>query len=337
MAVSCIKTPLGEFYSVTDSEIVHLLGNYIGYGGLELQKVAENELCVNKLNTQFDIFYKDIKRVLYDNFKVKKKIEAYDDVELANEIIGYLGVDDDNFYRNSLIAIVKILEKVKDEIKFYNKDEIIMDRNIFAGEATFLHLLLLHIEEFVGEIATVKEGKDYNRIKSRKRLLAQEVFDLARRLPRMQTYTNEMTPMYESIFLIRQAIELKVTESLCIGAVINKKYERPIKISPDTFIELLNDKSVKLQNINGEEKALNINFIRKAHSWTNLFVHSGNGYWFWKVEFVRIALQDFILNNIVIENAYLKQIPNKILQCVKEEEREDAEVIMTKKYYQLIE
>lgn len=329
MAALCIPTLFGEVYYVTDSEIVHLLGNYIGYGGAELQKQAEKELCVNKLNTQFDIFYKDIKRVLYDNFKVKEKIDACDDVELANKIIGYLGGDDDNFYRNSLIAIVKILEKVK--------DEIIKDRNIFSGEATFLHLLLLHIEEFVGEIATLKEGKDYNHIKSRKRLLAQEVFDLARRLPRMQTYTNEMTPMYESIFLIRQAIELKVTESLCIGTVINKKYERPIKISPDIFIELLNDKSVKLQNINGEEKTLNINFIRKAHSWTNLFVHSGNGYWFWEVEFVRTALQDFILGNIVIEKAYLEQIPDKILQCVREEEREEAEVIMAKKYYQLIE
>ena len=333
MAVSCVTTPLGNFYSVTDSEIVHFLRNYIGYGGSTLMELAEKELCVVKLNSQFDAFYKDIKRVLYDNFKVKKSINDYDDKWLANEIITYMG-DDDNYYRNSLIVILKVLEHVKTEIGRY--DDGMLNRNVFGGYASFLHLLLFHINEFASKVATVKEGKNYSRGHSRKRLLAQEVYDLARRLPRSQTYTNEMTHMYESIFFIRQAIELKVLESLFSEAVVNKKYSRPIKISPDIFIGLLDDNAIKLQDINGSDRAFNVAFINKAHSWTNTFIHSGCGYWFWEVEFVRMALQDFIFGTIKIDKEYLKLVPEKILQCVKEEERLNAEVIMSEKYYQLI-
>ena len=333
MAVSCVTTPLGNFYSVTDSGIVHLLQNYIGYGGSTLLDKAE-ELSITELTSQFDIFYKDIKRVLYENFKVKKKIAEYDDRWLANEIIGYISGDDDNYYRNSLISILKVLEHAKDEIKLYNNE--MLNRVVFGGEASYLHLLLLHIEEFAGQVATIKEKKDYNRIHSRKRLLAQEVYDLARRLPKSQTYTNEMTHIYECIFFIRQAIELKVLESLFIGSVVNKRCLRPVKISPDMFIGLLDDEAVKLRNINGEDRVLDVDLIKKAHSWTNTFVHSGCGYWFWEVEFIRLTLQDFIFGNIEIDKEYLRQIPERILQYVKEEEREDAEVIMTKRYHELL-
>lgn len=334
MAVSCITTPLGSFYSVTNSKIVHLLENYIGYGGETLRQIAENEISIEVLNSEFDIFFKDIKRVLYDNFKMKMKISEYDDRRLVNEIISYSGGDDDNYYRNSLVAILKILENIKTEISTYNQE--VLDKKYFGGTASFLHLLLLHINEFTGEVATEKERKDYKRVHSRKRILAQEVYDLARRITRSQTYTNEMTHIYESIFLIRQAIELKVLETFHIESVINEQYARPIKISPDIFIELLDSKDIKLHGIDGEDRNHYVNLIKKIHSWTNTFVHSGNGYWFWEVEFVRSTLMDFIFGYIEIDKSYLKLIPEKILQCVKEDEREYAKVVMSPQYYQLI-
>lgn len=157
MAVLCIETPLGNFYSVTDSEIVHLLQNYIGYGGSTLLENAQEELCISKLNRQFNIFYADIKRVLFDNFKVKKKINEFDDEWLANEIIKYNGGDDDNYYRNSLIAILKILENIKTEIESY--DDEMLKRNNFEGKASYLHLLLYHIVEFPVKLHLLKKRK----------------------------------------------------------------------------------------------------------------------------------------------------------------------------------
>lgn len=334
MGISCITTQCGNCYSITTSEIIHILQNYIGYGGLELQEMAEKELCISKLIEQFDIFYKDIKRILYDNFKLKQKLNTYDDKCLVKEIIGHISGDINNYYRYSLIAILKVLEKTKLKIQSY--DERMINKKNFEGMATYLHLLLLHIYEFASEVATVKTGKKYSRIYSRKRLLAKEVYDLAQRLPKAQIYTNEMTYIYESIFFIRQAIELKVLETLCIEMIINKKSLRPIKITPNIFINLLDDDNVKLRDINGAVKVLDINLIKKIHSWTNTFVHSGYVHWFWEIEFIYMTLQEFIFCSIEIDKEYLKQIPDKIRQYIKPNQRLDAEIIMSKKYDQLI-
>lgn len=332
MPVTCVVTPMGKFYSVTDSEIIPLLRNYIGYGDTVLMQ--KENLSVVRFSEQLTIFYKDIKRVLYDNFKVKRKISDYDNNFLAKEIIRCTVGDNDNYYRNTLIVILKILDYTKSEIDSYSDD--FLNSDIFRGTASYLHLLLSHIEEFVGEVATIKEQKDYRRTYTRKKLLAQEVFDLSRRLPKSQTYTNEMTHIYEIIFLIRQSIELKILESLYIEGVINEKHCRPVKVSPDAFIGLLADSSVKLTDINGTEKELDIDLIRLIHSWTNYFVHSGRGYWVWEVEFIRRILQDFIFANIRIDKNYLVQIPEKVMQCIKEDERSNAKVIMARHYYELI-
>lgn len=118
--------------------------------------------------------------------------------------------------------------------------------------------------------------------------------------------------------------------------MINEKQCRPVKVSPDAFIGLLADSSVKLQDTKGTEQEFDVNLINAIHSWTNYFVHSGTGYWFWEVEFVRIVLQDFIFGNIRIDKNYLAQIPERVMQCVKADERPDAKVIMSKRYYELL-
>ena len=141
-----------------------------------------------------------------------------------------------------------------------------------------------------------------------------------------------MTHIYESIFFIRQAIELKVLESLQIEAVVNKKHSRPVKISPDMLISLLDSNAVKLQSFTAENPVLDVGLIKKVHSWTNAFIHSGHGYWSWEVEFVRLVLQDFIFGEVKIDSEYLKMIPEKVLQFVKKEERLDTEVIMSDRY-----
>ena len=326
MAVLCTRTLLGEFYLITDSKIVCLLRNYIGYSGESLRKKAEQELSAATLKEQFKVFKKDVKRVLYDNFKVKKKIVDYDDKCLAIEVIKYSGEDEDNYFRNAIIIILKVLEYVEKEIEKYDDKSI--EREVFRGEASYLHLLLSHIEEFVSEVASKKENKQYGGSFSRKKLLACEVFDLARRIPKGLAYTNEVTHMYEVIFFIRQAIELKVLEALSIKGVVNKKYHRPVKISADAFINLLADPAVKQYAADRQCRQIDVKFINTVHTWTNYFVHSGTGYWFWEIEFVRIILQEFILDPIEIDEEYLKMIPAKILECVKEDERMDVKVLM---------
>lgn len=328
MVVSCTSMAWGDFYSITDSTLVHLLRNYVGYSGESLRKEAELELSATTLKEQFKVFQKDVKRVLYDNFKVKKKIADYENRELASQVINYSGGDNDNYLRNALIIILKVLEYEEKEIEKYDDESI--NRDIFGSEASYLHLLLSHIQEFVEIVASTKENKNYCRSSSRKKLMSCEVFDLARRIPKGQAYTNEVTHIFEVIFFIRQAIELKVLESLSIADVVNEKYHRPVKISADAFIKLLADPAVKQRDIEGQYNVVDTKFIEIVHAWTNYFVHSGTGYWFWEVEFVRRTIQNFILDPIEIDKDYLEIIPKKVLECVKEDEREDAKLIMSK-------
>ena len=65
-------------------------------------------------------------------------------------------------------------------------------------------------------------------------------------------------------------------------------------------------------------------------------VQKSNEYWFGEVEFIRRTLEDFIFGNIIIDKNYLEQIPKKVIQCINENKREDAEVIMSNHYYKLI-
>ena len=55
MAISCVKTALGSFYRITDSEITHLLGNYAGHGEYELMEAAEEEMTIRAV-TMITIF-----------------------------------------------------------------------------------------------------------------------------------------------------------------------------------------------------------------------------------------------------------------------------------------
>ena len=57
-------------------------------------------------------------------------------------------------------------------------------------------------------------------------------------------------------------------------------------------------------------------------------VQKSNEYWFGEVEFIRRTLEDFIFGNIIIDKNYL--------ECINENKREDAEVIMSNHYYKLI-
>lgn len=48
----------------------------------------------------------------------------YDNRELASKVINYSGGDDDNYFRNALIIILKVLEYVEEEIEKYDDEEI---------------------------------------------------------------------------------------------------------------------------------------------------------------------------------------------------------------------
>lgn len=323
MPVSCFKSSLGEFYSVTDCEILSDLYTYI---------ISDNEnidysALAKKIISEYPKFVKDVKRVAIEDTKVKKKICDYDDCQIANVLLSDVtDKNKDDYYRNAMIAILKVLDNIekKDLGVYQGKDYI--DKCVFGGTAAFLHYLLFQILEFTEQVASLKENKNYNRSHSRKQLTALEVFSLARRLPRYRVYYNDIAQQPESAFLIRQAIEIRTMELLGIYNVFDKKSNSPIKISPDAFINLLADKRVVLPG------NLTVSLIIKIHSWTNSFVHTGRSYYQWQTEYFWEVISPFIFDEVSIDRKYMLEIPQKAVEIVKEEKRDDCEVIMSAEY-----
>lgn len=323
MSVSCFKSSMGEFYSVTDCEILSDLYTYIKRDN----ENTDYSALAKKIISEYPQFVKDIKRVAIEDTKVKKKICDYDDCQIANVLLSDVtDKNQDDYCRNAMIAILKVLDNIeKKDLKFYRGEDHI-DKHVFGDTAAFLYHLLFQILEFTEQIASLKENRNYNRSNSRKQLRAFEVFDLARRLPRYRVYYNDIAQQPESAFLIRQAIEIRTMELLGICSVFNKKSNSPIKISPDAFINLLADKRVLLPG------NLTANLIIKIHAWTNSFVHTGRSYYQWQTEYFWEVLSSFIFDEVLIDRDYMLEIPQKAIEIVKEEKRDDCEVIMSADY-----
>ncbi len=323
MSVSCFKSSMGEFYSVTDCEILSNLNTYI----MSDNKNIDYSALAKKIITEYPRFVKDIKRVAIEDTKVKKRICDYDDCQIANVLLSDVtDKNQDDYCRNAMIAILKVLDNVeKKDIKVYQGENHI-DKSVFGDTAAFLHHLLFQILEFTEQIASLKENRNYNRSNSRKQLRAFEVFDLARRLPRYRVYYNDIAQQPESAFLIRQAIEIRTMELLGIYDVFDKKLNSAIKISPDAFINLLADKRVILP------RNLTANLIIKIHAWTNSFVHTGRSYYQWQTEYFWEVISPFIFDEVSIDEEYMLEIPQKVTEIVKEEKRDDCEVMMSTEY-----
>lgn len=322
MSVSCFKSSMGEFYSVTDCEILSDLYTYI-------KRENENtdySALAKKIISEYPKFVKDIKRVAIEDTKVKKKISDYDDCQVANVLLSDVTEKNrDDYYRNAMIAILKVLDNVeKKDLRNYQEEYI--DNRVFRDTAAFLHHLLFQIREFTEQIASIKENKDYYRSNSRKQLKAIEVFGLARRLPRYRVYYDDIAQQPESAFLIRQAIEIRTMELLGIRGVFDNKSNSPIKISPDAFINLLADKRVSLPG------NLTANLIIKIHAWTNNFVHTGRSYYQWQTEYFWEVISSFIIDEVSIDRDYMLEIPQRVIEFVKEEKRDDSAVFMTAEY-----
>jgi hypothetical protein len=95
------------------------------------------------------------------------------------------------------------------------------------------------------------------------------------------TSLNDFSIPPLSIFLLRQAIEIKIGEMLNIGA-IQTNDNKPVKVTTDKFISLLSEDNFVLP--------VKKSIIEKIDTWTNAYIHLGIVDYFWKVEFAQEIL-----------------------------------------------
>lgn len=325
MPVYCTKTAMGEFYGITDNPIVSDLHHFIE--GINCSSEEDYSRIAHKILDEFDGFVKDVRRVAVEDTKVKKKIASYDDCEIAYNILSDVTEKNiDDYYRNAMIAILKVLENVKKKDLNNITNEKIINRERFIGIASFLHHLLFQICEFTEGVASYKEKKDYNRSHSRKSLMAIEIMGMARQLPRHQICYNDISQNMESVFLIRQAIEVRTQELLQIRGFRHRSNGQEIKVAPDALITLLDNELVKLPG------KITPQIIKGIHAWTNIFVHTGQSYYQWETEFYWEIISEYIFDTVDIKEEFIIKIPELALSVVRDIFRDDAEVVMSSKY-----
>lgn len=87
-----------------------------------------------------------------------------------------------------------------------------------------------------------------------------------------------------AVFLIRQALELRIKEALGIHAVIDSTTGEPAKITAFAFLEILQENEDKIS------LPINWTIFNKIVTWTNSTIHNGWMHPAWQVEFAQEIL-----------------------------------------------
>jgi hypothetical protein len=285
-----------------------------------------NDMIREYMLSKLDDFIKDVKNTCNKYYKIKKRYTDYKYENIAQIIFGNKDFSDskeeaDEHIKYCLIGIIRVLIEVKEEVARF-VSVVSLNKDVFLGRLWFLYYLVFHIQEYLDSVEAYK--KQDASVKThffRKRVLARETLYLAMRLPRNDIKYNDISQAPVAAFLMRQAIELRILELLQIVVVWNNKTNRPVKMTADVFFPLLKEKCI--------QPAINITLISKIHTWANPYVHMGGIQYLWEIEIARKAIENFICKDVLIPNAYMKQIPLLALNFINDDIRADCEVIMS--------
>lgn len=135
-----------------------------------------------------------------------------------------------------------------------------------------------------------------------------EIFHLAEQLSEYD-FAYQYPVMETSVFLIRQAIETHIKNSLGIShaKIKSKKGEAKNDIGISHLIKYLKEKiDAKSMSV-----GIDIELLGAINKWTNAYVHTGNFYYpFWYIEFIIKYLKHFFFVPSEIYNLYTSQESN---------------------------
>lgn len=216
----------------------------------------------------------------------------YSDEHLAEQI--YTELDDKWYFIYNTQVIIGSLKRKKEQLlRIANNPEL------FSGDFLSLHDILVDVSTFLMCYAKWKEiDTDFwPAAYMRKRISAFEVFSSGLYISKRKAHIDDFAIPPLSIFLLRQAIELRIREILNINVLVNEK-NQVIKITSDKFLPVLSENEVILP--------VKKHIIEKIHQWANEYVHLGNFDFFWKVEFAQFYLMDFFAptNNAIALKSY---------------------------------
>lgn len=248
---------------------------------------APNKISGFDINNFIDACDKAIISLEKLNKLHKKK--NYTDEHLAENI--YCALDEKWHYIYNTQVIIGTISRKKDQLsKVIDKVTEYTDLSI-AGDFLAFNDILIDVSTFLIRFANWKniDTNSWPMACMKKRVSPCEVFMSSIYISKRAVYLNDYSIPPLAIFLLRQAIELKICEILNIFIVVDEN-ENVIKITGDKFLPLLTENYFILP--------VRKSVLEKIHKWANGYVHLGSIDYLWKVEFAQFYLMNFLMSNI---------------------------------------
>lgn len=185
--------------------------------------------------------------------------------------------DIDNYYKIQLSGLIHVIKKYNDIIKSFSEKKNVYTIDYFNGIINYFKYLIIETYVIIAEIELQKNIKPIRFMGCQNRIDSNESYlSAGNMLYNLYPYSS-LSGFNASVFLIRQAIELKVKNCLGIN-VIRDKDGRMIKMTSDKLIDFLytND-NITLPYI---PKSL----LKKVHAWTQVFIHGGFVINLWQID-----------------------------------------------------
>ena len=217
---------------------------------------------------------------LKKDFSIKKK---YSNEHIAEHILVYNEISKQTC-KYHILAIDKSISIIKNEIQLAKENEYPVEMDYIKGKLALLRDILLDSYELVGKCESFFLEKPPSFGLYRSRLFtSNDIFNSSKNLLRRYFYYIDNTHSSASVFLIRQAIETKILNSLGIYSIVGGNNE-PVKFKFEKLVEFITNN----ENINFPvQKSL----LLKIAKWTNLYIHRGIMQYHWQIIIVHEVLK----------------------------------------------
>ena len=190
--------------------------------------------------------------------------------------------DIDNYYKIQFNGMLYVIEK-------YNKlilslKDTSYNEQYFNGIVEYLRINLLCSLVLIQQIEEIKSIQPNRYIGLQNRVNSLESYKSSLNLKHNMYAWSSLSSLNASVFLIRQAIELKIKNCLGIDVILDKNgYVK--KMTADRLIEFVfNNSHIKLPKITKS-------ILTSIHKWTQYFVHGGFILNVWQIDIAHELIQ----------------------------------------------
>ena len=252
--------------------------------------IGQVEIDVKNIECKFQAFLKDFEGICEDLFP---GIKNYKDEHIAEQIFHRERERKDlkEWAKYELVAAKRLFEWSRDLIKANAVDPQIT--SLVEVEMKFLKdvftELMVLIEEAYFYVRA--ESAKFGGWKKRNVIHSDEIFFASRMLSKEMIIEKERGHFAirpTSIFLIRQAIEIRIKNGLGID-IITEKSGKLVKLPVEVLLQIL--EKVQKNNPQSIDFPIKISILKKIIKWSNYYIHGGFSPFLWDIVWAQHILK----------------------------------------------